>query len=787
MPDVEIRQPVPLRTVPGVQLAAVGTWAASTGVLTLTPEDFADAVAALECPGVRNPVIKLGHLEEDSTSGIRWDGEPALGWISNMHVDGAKLVGDYTGMPEWLTKVDDNGMSVLASAYPDRSIEIYQPFVCQIGHTHPAVISAVALLGVSRPGVGVLKSIQDVYAAYTEPLSSDLSKADLSARIMVRVALAAPRDPTDVETTATTDLDKLATQRDDALATLLEQWPDVATAQQAELSAQIKTAVDDDDASALGALAVTTAAATPLILAAMTAVAALALTEQVGEAARQGVTVTAPEPDSAVLETLASGISAGMALSTAAMAGRTAAQLLGTGDGAAIAEKTVADLSALGDRFLKDQLGGALSAAQAEGRLAVLRIAPEGKYYASERNDADACKACKAIDQTQFGSLAEAEAAYGSGKYVGCLGRARCRGQLVTVWEATPEKASAHISTTIRMSIGDTMPTAALKASVSVEDISRQYYESAGYSMWITAMHVDPLELITSDDSTGKFFRVPVTLSGETFTFGDPQEVAIVYEDVKAAASALPYRWQDRKTALAAAGLKDAPVSVDHDSIEAVGTKSPLKIVRTDGGPDETPAGIAPDVTPAGAAIRQMAATTATKTPDADVVPVQPNPTEEASVDAAKIREALGLPATASDAEVAAAFAGAVPAVPETASSDDLGAMAALAASGQAVLVDKAQLATLIETAKKGELAYNQNRKNERDSVLKEAVREGRIPPASLTAYEILWDKDPEGTRKTISLLSKNIIPTASVGFLGAELDTNEADAAYEAVYGKGN
>ena len=81
MTDVEVRRPVALRVIPGVELAAIGTWKASTGETTFTHDDFVDAVAALECPGVRNPVLKLGHDEEDSTSGVRWDGEPAVGWI----------------------------------------------------------------------------------------------------------------------------------------------------------------------------------------------------------------------------------------------------------------------------------------------------------------------------------------------------------------------------------------------------------------------------------------------------------------------------------------------------------------------------------------------------------------------------------------------------------------------------------------------------------------------------------------------------------------------------------
>lgn len=240
------------------------------------------------------------------------------------------------------------------------------------------------------------------------------------------------------------------------------------------------------------------------------------------------------------------------------------------------------------------------------------------------------------------------------------------------------------------------------------------------------------------------------------------------YQDVKTAAKA-PVQWADRKQAFAAAG-------------------------KNEDGSDR----IAPDVSPAGAAIRKakekadadapavIETEVVETTPDADPATGPNTNPEEASVDAAKMREALGLGPDATDAEVLAAFSATIPAPAATVPPEaDIEAMATLAGSGQAVLVDKAQLATLISTARKGEIAYNQNRKNERDTFLATATREGRIPPASLGAYEKLWDNDPEGTRRTVSLLAKNIIPVTTGGFLGQEVDENEADSAYEAMYGK--
>jgi len=150
-----------LTTVPRVELGAVGRWNISNMQgWEPTPDDFASAVAALGCPAVRRPVLKWGH------TGVSGAGDPALGWIDNMAVteDGQVLVGDFCGIPAWLAAEDEAGLSVLSSAYPDRSGEWEHNYVCQLGHTHPFVLHAMALLGVERPGIGTLQSLHDLYS-----------------------------------------------------------------------------------------------------------------------------------------------------------------------------------------------------------------------------------------------------------------------------------------------------------------------------------------------------------------------------------------------------------------------------------------------------------------------------------------------------------------------------------------------------------------------------------------------------------------------------------------------
>lgn len=778
MTQPDIRQPVALRTLHGIEMAAVGTWNASTGVVTFTAADFIDAVAALECPGVRNPVIKLGHMEPDSDSGIRWDGEPAMGWVAGMRFDGAKLIGDFTGMPGWLVDADENGLSVMAAAYPDRSIEIWRPFECQIGHIHPSVVTAISLLGIYPPAVGVLKSMQDVYAAFTtapEAAQQSLARALLSTSVTLAAADSG-RDPTAIEQRSGLDFEQEQGQWDSALSDLLDAWPDISDAQRDELAAQVADAVDKDP-DKLGDIRADSAAAAAALLLAMRGLAGKAAAQQVAAAAKQGVTLPLPEITDEMVQPVAEAVASSMAASSSSMAARTAAQALGTGTGTDIADLVISTFSGLTDRFWRDQLGGALSAAQHRGRIAVLD-GWEGDVdlYASEINDRNICDNCRSVDGTKFDSVSAADAAYGGGKYVSCQGGARCRGQLVAIFGSDRAKASAPLATTIRTNLGGDM--AVVKASVSVEDISRKYYESAGYSMYITELQVDPLQLIAADDSNGKYYRIPVELSGDTFTFGDPQEVMLTYQDAKAAAKA-PVKWGSRKVAMLAAGKNE----------------------------DGTDRQVAPDVSPAGAAIRKAVQKTAAGVLDTEVVAPEPETAEEepdttqtpdaepatgptttpkeASVDEVKMREALGLGPDATKDELAQAFTAQFSAsAPATKPDVAATLLSALPKDGGAMLIDPENYKSLVQMAAQGQTAYEKMQRNERDQVLDQACHDGRFPVSRLSAYKAMWDENPEATKAYINLMPKNSVPVMAAGFLGAEVSQNETDMAYDAVYG---
>ncbi|HLJ98383.1 MAG TPA: hypothetical protein VKU39_00595, partial [Streptosporangiaceae bacterium] len=177
-----------LVTVPDVEIVAAGTWNLSTGQATFTAEDLAAAVQAAQCPAVGSPILKLGHIDP------RFDGEPAVGRVAAMRLTsgGAKINADLAGMPAWLA-------AALPSAYPNRSIEGIYGYQCQIGHKHPFVITGLALLGVEKPGVGVLSSLKDVAALYGVAASAGDEGSAWKLRFGDVMADASPSAATTVE------------------------------------------------------------------------------------------------------------------------------------------------------------------------------------------------------------------------------------------------------------------------------------------------------------------------------------------------------------------------------------------------------------------------------------------------------------------------------------------------------------------------------------------------------------------------------------------------------------
>src|SRR5690348_5250963 len=136
-----------------VEIARVGEWKLASGPLDVTPAMLVDAAAYGSRPNARPAPVRLGHGDP------RFDGEPALGWLQNLRVEGTGadtvLLGDILDMPDWLAEA-------APKHWPERSMEGWTGMEADDGRTYAMVVDGLALLGVTPPGMSSLRSLRDL-------------------------------------------------------------------------------------------------------------------------------------------------------------------------------------------------------------------------------------------------------------------------------------------------------------------------------------------------------------------------------------------------------------------------------------------------------------------------------------------------------------------------------------------------------------------------------------------------------------------------------------------------
>lgn len=156
-----------------VEIARIGKWQLASGPLDVTEQMLIDAAEFSQRDGSRPGYLKIGHTDPRFTG----DGEPSLGWLYNLRVEGsgadAVLLGDIKDMPDWLAEA-------APKHWPDRSMEGWTDYE-DGGRTYAMVVDGLALLGVTPPGMSSLRSLRDLPQA--------LGVA-ASARIVARLATA---------------------------------------------------------------------------------------------------------------------------------------------------------------------------------------------------------------------------------------------------------------------------------------------------------------------------------------------------------------------------------------------------------------------------------------------------------------------------------------------------------------------------------------------------------------------------------------------------------------------
>ncbi|MCP5024916.1 MAG: phage portal protein, partial [Actinomycetia bacterium] len=244
-------------------------------------------------------------------------------------------------------------------------------------------------------------------------------------------------DPPDLDPGELPDVAPLEESHARALADLLESWGPIEDDQKAALVAQVLAIAGTGNLSDLTGLSVDTGDAEDLLADAMAAMAADGAEAMASEAAEQDVTIEAAEPDVDIIDDVAAVVATMIAVRLITSASNTALRVNSTAATATeVADGVAAALDELSPDGPRPMLSGALTGSQNDGRIATLRNVKgtEPALYSSEKNDANTCGPCRAIDGKWLGNLSDLDqvlelypgGAYGG--YVDCDGRERCRG-----------------------------------------------------------------------------------------------------------------------------------------------------------------------------------------------------------------------------------------------------------------------------------------------------------------------------------------------------------------------
>lgn len=260
------------------------------------------------------------------------------------------------------------------------------------------------------------------------------------------------RQPTELELASHVDFAAMDKAWHEAVNATVGAWTDIQEAQRKQITAAVQAAAEADNLDRLDEFTVDTDDGAKLLIARMISYAREAGEQQQAEAEAQGVTVPEWSLDDEALTAAAIrdwlrqvGRTAARVLGTGLVqsAVRQAMRVWGSGTAQHVAAQVDEHLAALSGAAVEEQIGAAMTAAQNEGRMAVLAVAPPAEYVATEILDKNSCANCREIDGRRFTTLPDAREAYPTGGYTKCLGGARCRGTLVTVWPQDDEQAAA--------------------------------------------------------------------------------------------------------------------------------------------------------------------------------------------------------------------------------------------------------------------------------------------------------------------------------------------------------
>ena len=133
------------------EVLSAGTWNKRTFTLEDLTKIVANTKARLD---YLKPTLKLGH--DDDQALAKSAGLPACGWMTDLRLDGEKVVATFAGIPEGLNKL-------LGKAWKRVSCELLFGWRDPETGSKMTVMSAVALLGEELPAVTNLADIAALY------------------------------------------------------------------------------------------------------------------------------------------------------------------------------------------------------------------------------------------------------------------------------------------------------------------------------------------------------------------------------------------------------------------------------------------------------------------------------------------------------------------------------------------------------------------------------------------------------------------------------------------------
>lgn len=118
--------------------------------INFTESDLAAIASSFDTLGLAGRVpLKFGHNDQQPLT----DGQPAIGWVNKVWVEGKKLMAQFTDVPRVVYDLVKQG------SYKFVSVELLRDVKAGT-RAIPWVLDAVALLGADQPAFGTLKDLQ---------------------------------------------------------------------------------------------------------------------------------------------------------------------------------------------------------------------------------------------------------------------------------------------------------------------------------------------------------------------------------------------------------------------------------------------------------------------------------------------------------------------------------------------------------------------------------------------------------------------------------------------------